>query len=142
MDRFSTKPRELFSSKVGSCWQSSASQLAAAGASCRKKGAPSRTCACQRRRYDKGHHRRATLTVAGLVYLERLYLRCPKGGGGNFPLDERLGISGSISPRAQRLVCLAGTSWSFDKASGHLQEFCGLQVSDTTIRQVCQQHGA
>ena len=51
-------------------------------------------------------------------------------------------MSGYISPRAQRLVCLAGVSWSFDKASELLQEFCGLEVSDTTIRQACHEHGA
>lgn len=50
-------------------------------------------------------------------------------------------MSSYVSPRAQRLLCLAGASWSFDKASEHLKEFCGLEVSDTTIRQVCHQHG-
>lgn len=82
------------------------------------------------------------LTVAGLVHVERMYLRCPQGCGGTFPLDERLGMSGYLSPRAERLVCLAGASWSFDKSSEHLQEFCGLEVSDTTIREVCRRHGA
>ena len=33
---------------------------------------------------------------------------------------------------------MAGTSWSFDKASKHLEEFCGLKLSDNTIRDLCQ----
>jgi hypothetical protein len=39
-------------------------------------------------------------------------------------------------------MCLAGSSWSFDSAAKHLGEFCGLKVSDNTIRDVCQEHGA
>jgi len=82
------------------------------------------------------------LTVAGAVRLSRLYLRCSTCRVGGFPLDEHLGVQGMLSRRAQRLLCLAGASWSFDRASEHLQELCGLQVSDTTIREVCQPHGA
>jgi hypothetical protein len=56
-------------------------------------------------------------------------------------LDDRLGVTGSISPQGQRLLCLAGGSWSFDCAAKHLQELCGLKVSDNTVRAVCQQQG-
>lgn len=81
------------------------------------------------------------MTAAGLVQLQRLYLRCPAGCGGLFPLDERLGIKGYVSWQAQRLLSLAAASWSYDRASKHLQEFCGLRVSDQTIRTVAQEHG-
>jgi hypothetical protein len=60
---------------------------------------------------------------------------------GRHPLDERLGIDGFVSPLAQRLLCLAGASWSFDRASANLKEFCGLAVCDNTIRAVCHAHG-
>lgn len=72
----------------------------------------------------------------------RVYFRCPKCTLGGFALDERLGLSGRYSPRAQRMICLAGASWSFDVAAQRLEELCGLRVSDTTIREVSQQHGA
>jgi hypothetical protein len=58
---------------------------------------------------------------------------------GAHPLDERLGVEQSFSPQAQRLLCLAGASWSFDCAAKNLRELCGLSVSDNTIRAVCQQ---
>jgi hypothetical protein len=35
------------------------------------------------------------------------------------------------------VICLAGASWSFDRASECLQELCGLRVSDNTIRKTC-----
>lgn len=39
------------------------------------------------------------------------------------------------------MLCLAGASWSFDRASANLREFCGLSVCDNTIRAVCHDHG-
>jgi hypothetical protein len=75
------------------------------------------------------------------VRLDRLYLVCPRCKTGRHPLDERLGVTGFVSPQAQRLLCLAGTSWSFDRASANLKEFCGLSVCDNTIRKVCHHHG-
>lgn len=76
-----------------------------------------------------------------MVRLDRLYLVCPRCHTGQHPLDDCLGITGFVSPQAQRLLCLAGASWSFDRASENLKEFCGLVVCDNTIRQVCHTHG-
>lgn len=73
--------------------------------------------------------------------MRRLYLVCPRCRLSRHPLDARLGLDGFVSPQAQRLLCLAGASWSFDRASAHLKEFCGLTVCDNTIRAVCDAHG-
>jgi len=70
-----------------------------------------------------------------------LYLTCPRCRAGAHPLDGRLGVAGFVSRPAQRLLCLAGASWSFDRAAANLKEFCGLAVCDNTIRRVCQDHG-
>jgi hypothetical protein len=39
---------------------------------------------------------------------------------------------------ARRLAVMAGASWSFAKSEENLQEFCGIQLSDNTIRELCQ----
>jgi hypothetical protein len=39
------------------------------------------------------------------------------------------------------MLTLAGASWSFDRASANLKEFCHLDVSDDTIERVCQEQG-
>ena len=44
-----------------------------------------------------------------------------------------------MSRQAQRMVTLAGASWSFDRAAKHMRELCGWSVSDNKIRQVCQE---
>lgn len=76
-----------------------------------------------------------------MARLDRLYLVCPRCRIGTHPLDRRLGIDGFVSPHAQRLLCLAGASWSFERAAANLKEFCGLSVCDNTIRSVCHDHG-
>jgi hypothetical protein len=81
-------------------------------------------------------------TAAGEVKLARAYFECPACLGGAFIADERLGVHGRYSRQAQRLICLAAGSWSYDVSSQRLAELCGLKVSDTTIREVAQQHGA
>lgn len=71
-----------------------------------------------------------------------MHFTCSRCRAGAHPWDERLGVRGFVSPQAQRLLCLAGASWSFDRAASHLKEFCGLSVSDNTIRELCCEHGA
>ncbi len=66
---------------------------------------------------------------------------CPACGTSRYPLDARLGVEGFVSPGAQRLLCLAAASWSFDRASANLKEFCGLSACDNTIRSVAHAHG-
>jgi hypothetical protein len=57
-------------------------------------------------------------------------------------LDQWAGVGvRSLTAGARRMVTLAGTSWSFDRASGHLEEFCHVSVSDDTIERVCQEEG-
>jgi len=82
------------------------------------------------------------MTVAGEIKLVRIYMECLPCQQSGYPLDDRLGINGRYSHQAERLICLAAASWSYDISSDRLQEFCGLSVSDTTIRSVSQRHGA
>jgi hypothetical protein len=60
-------------------------------------------------------------------------------GHSRHPLDDRLGVTGFVSPHARKLLCLAGASWSFAGAARLLAEFCGIRTGDQTIRAVCHQ---
>ena len=58
------------------------------------------------------------------------------------PWDEWAGLQKDhLTPHARRLVVLAGSNWSFDLAQVRLKEFCGLRVSDQTIRRVTEAAG-
>jgi len=72
------------------------------------------------------------------VTLTRQYLRCPGCGDASHPLDDRLGLAGLLSPRAQRLACLAAASWSFDVAADRLDELAGVRLDAETLRRHAQ----
>jgi hypothetical protein len=57
---------------------------------------------------------------------------------GRHGADDRLGIVGARTRQAERMLCLAGASWSFAQASQYLRELSGLSVSAGSVRQVCQ----
>lgn len=57
---------------------------------------------------------------------------------GEYAADARLGIAGGQTRQARRLLCLAGTSWSFASARANLREMSGLRVAANTVRNVCQ----
>lgn len=78
------------------------------------------------------------MTAAGAVKLRRVYFDCGRCAAGAYAADAQLGIEGSHTRQARRLLCLAGTSWSFATASANLREMCGLQVAANTVRNVCQ----
>lgn len=85
---------------------------------------------------------REIVTVVGAVTIERKYFRCVACGQGVIPFDSWAGVGKShLTIGACRLACLAASSWSFDKASEHLSEFCGLSISDQTIRRVADAEG-
>jgi hypothetical protein len=55
------------------------------------------------------------------------------------PADAPLGLEVGYTLGARRLAVFAGTHWSFEKSSCHLKEFCGVHLSDNTIRQLCDE---
>lgn len=79
----------------------------------------------------------------GWIGLSRLHLVCvsPACRDSAQPLDDRLGLTDSLTEAARRLLALAGASWSFDSASDHLKTFCGLDASDEFIRKVAEATG-
>ncbi len=85
------------------------------------------------------------MTVVGAVRVERKYFRCGAEGGCGLsviPFDDWAGMGKShLTIGAKRLACLAASSWSFDRSSEHLYEFCGLSISDQTIRRVADAEG-
>jgi hypothetical protein len=76
------------------------------------------------------------MTAVGPVVVRRMNLVCVGCRDSVCPLDGRLGLTAYLSPQATRLCCLAGGSWSFDRAAEHLNSFCGIHVSDELIRHV------
>ena len=93
----------------------------------------------------KAHHGRKArllLSSAGQLRLVRVTFRCVRCGDSGFVADDRLGIEGRSSVEVQRLASLAAASWSHEISSQRLQALCGLSISENTIREIAQRHGA
>lgn len=73
--------------------------------------------------------------------LRRVYFTCRACGAHAHALDERIGAQGFVSPHAQRVLCLLGADWSFERCARHLRDVAGLVVCDNTVRKVCDRHG-
>lgn len=76
--------------------------------------------------------------------MTRRYYACGYCRTAQVPWDAWAGVAKGdhLTAGARRLAVLAGSSWSFDVASDRLQEFCGLRISDQTIRRVTEATGA
>lgn len=74
--------------------------------------------------------------------LRRVYFVCRSCRLGAYGADGRLGIRSGRSRQAERMLCLAGASWSYAAASRYLDELSGLKVSPNTVRSVCQREAA
>lgn len=82
------------------------------------------------------------LTTVGEVTLSRSYFACPACGASQTPLDAWAGLGRRmVSEHARRVLAVAGSSWSFEQASGKLLELCRIKVSNDTIRAVCDEEG-
>jgi hypothetical protein len=102
-----------------------------------------RNCSCGGAAKFKAADPRSVLSVVGHVDYPRRRYHCPACRSSQIPLDVWAGVGDrSITWGARRMIALAGTSWSFDRASSNLREFCHLNVSDDTIERVCQEEGS
>ncbi len=79
------------------------------------------------------------MTAAGRITIRRRSLRCSTCGLTAYPLDERIGLEGFLSPQVRRMSCQAAATWSFDLAARRLEEWAGIRLDDETMRRHCHQ---
>jgi hypothetical protein len=69
--------------------------------------------------------------------LSRTFFSCPACRLGGYLVDDRIGLDGWLSQRAERMMTLAGVEQSFRHGSFLLQELAGWTISHEVIRQTC-----
>jgi hypothetical protein len=74
------------------------------------------------------------MTALGPMRLSREYVCGPAEG--SFPADDDLGIDGYLTTQARRMATLAGVRQPFAKAELLLDELCGWDLDEETIRLV------
>lgn len=82
------------------------------------------------------------MTVVGKILLTRDYRIDPGGDSAGFPADAVLGINGSVTRRALRMICQVAVADSFDRGQRTLQELMGWSVNAETIRRYCHAEAA
>jgi hypothetical protein len=100
------------------------------------------SCPCGAKAKFKRVSPKCVLTTVGEMTVRRSYFACPACGASQTPLDAWAGLGRRmVSEHARRVLAVAGSSWSFDQASGKLLELCRIRVSNDTIRAVCDEEG-
>jgi hypothetical protein len=97
---------------------------------------------CGHRTRSKGRRSRSVVTAVGKIALARDYRVCRLCNAAGFPADTGLGLDGSVTRRALRLVCHVGASDSFDRGERTLRELMGWSVDAETIRRRCHAEAA
>ena len=82
------------------------------------------------------------MTAVGKIALARGYRVCRSCNDAGFPADTVLGLVGSVTRRALRLICHVGASDSFDRGERTLRELMGWSVDAETIRRLCHAEAA
>jgi hypothetical protein len=80
------------------------------------------------------------LTAVGPIGLSRTYFCCPHCRLGGYASDDRLGLQGRLSARAEQMIVLAGVCQSFRHGSCLLDQLAGWTTCHEVVRQVCYRH--
>jgi hypothetical protein len=103
------------------------------------------TCpACQAPAGFKGYRPKTAECLLGTIRYRRGYYHCGRCGSGVFPFDDEAGLGPHrLTPGAERVVCLLGTSCDsfFEAATRVLPEACGLRLAEATVRSVTEDAG-
>ena len=94
---------------------------------------------CQTKKRHQGYRWKKINTANGSVKLERRYDACLPCHLPEHVADAHLGLEHRYTIGLRRLAVRAGGANSFEQAEDDLREYCGLELSHMTIRELCQQ---
>jgi hypothetical protein len=97
---------------------------------------------CQKKKRHGGYRPKERISAAGKVTLERRYDECLPCKLPEHVADEHFGLEGRYSIGLRRLAVFSATDESYRKGSEALEEFCGIQLSYNTVRELCQQESS
>lgn len=99
---------------------------------------PAVACSCGKRMRMVRQMPRTVISILGELRFNRRHYYCGSCRKSRWPFDEEMGIDGSWTEGAVRLMTRAGATESFDEARKSLREFAEIRVSRDTIRRVTE----
>jgi len=94
---------------------------------------------CGQKKRHLGYRSKEIFSARGPIKLERLYDECRPCRLPEHAVDEILGLDAKYTVGARRLIVRAGGAKAFAEAKEDLLEYCQLDISHMTIREICQQ---
>lgn len=88
---------------------------------------------------ERIYHERASeiLSLFGLITLRRDYYHRPGDpAGGDFPLDQALGLQEHCTPAAARMICRTAAQLPYVESSGQLAELAELAVEPSRVQRL------
>lgn len=102
-----------------------------------------RPCDCGANQRFMGYRTRTMMTLLGPLRYERAYYRCSACKTGHHIGDDAIGLDEhSCSLPAQEAISLVGCELPFEGARNLLTRLTGLDVSNSHVRRVAEEHGA
>ena len=82
------------------------------------------------------------VTTVGVMEIGRRYYACRSCKATYRPWDVWAGVGvRQLTEHARKMVTLVGTAFSFETAAERLRDLCQIQLSNDTVRRVCDEEG-
>jgi hypothetical protein len=82
------------------------------------------------------------VTTVGVMEVPRRYYACRSCKATYRPWDVWAGVGArQLTEHARKMVTIVGTAFSFETAAERLRDLCQIQLSNDTVRHVCDEEG-
>lgn len=100
------------------------------------------TCACGKKASFRYVATKQLVTTVGVMEVPRRYYACRSCKATYRPWDVWAGVGQrQLTEHARKMVTIVGTAFSFETAAQRLRDLCQIQLSNDTVRRVCDEEG-
>jgi hypothetical protein len=99
-------------------------------------------CGCGKKASFRYLARKQLVTTIGVMEVPRRYYACRFCKATYRPWDAWAGVGErQLTEHARKMVTIVGTAFSFETAAERLRDLCQIQISNDTVRRVCDEEG-
>lgn len=100
------------------------------------------TCTCGKKASFRYLANKQLVTTVGVMQVPRRYYACRSCRASYRPWDQWAGVGQrQLTEHARKMVTIVGTAFSFQTAALRLADLCQIQLSNDTVRRVCDEEG-
>jgi hypothetical protein len=100
------------------------------------------SCTCGKKASFRYVADKQLVTTVGVMRIPRRYYACRSCRATYRPWDLWAGVGQrQLTEHARKMVTIVGTAFSFETAARRLRDLCQIQLSNDTVRRVCDEEG-